>query len=108
MSVSYTMFLLIQPPYDSDVQRIVPQLPVIAQFLRIKIRKNEKVSICLRAEVYGCGIPRGKILSFLNTCFYNARIWPWFSHHVLSLKGRYPVVAVTSPYFEVVKYLRFC
>ena len=71
----FFFFFFLQLTYDSDVERIVPQPPVIAQFLRIKIRKKEKVSICLRAEVYGCEIPRGKrILSFLNTCFYIARV----------------------------------
>ncbi len=52
-----------QGPYSPEVERLVPQ-PFIAQSLRIQIRKKEFTPICLRAEVYGCEIPRGKISSF--------------------------------------------
>lgn len=47
------------------MEEITPE-PFIAQSLRIRVLKNRKESICLRAEVYGCEIPRGKNLSILN------------------------------------------
>ena len=40
--------------------------PFIAQSVRIRVLKIERESICLRAEVYGCAIPRGKTRSFLD------------------------------------------
>ena len=47
-------------------QQIKAEHPFIAQSVRIKVLKMERESICLRAEVYGCGIPRGKSRSFLD------------------------------------------
>ena len=35
--------------------------PFITESLRIRVFKDRKESICLRAEVFGCGIPKGKI-----------------------------------------------
>ena len=40
--------------------------PFIAQSVRIRVLSKRTESICLRAEVYGCGILRGKIRSFLD------------------------------------------
>ncbi|KAJ7375454.1 DNA damage responsive protein [Desmophyllum pertusum] len=50
------------PPYSGGVERIAPRRPCIAQSLRIRVIKKEPISICLRAEVYGCEIPRGCIM----------------------------------------------
>ncbi|KAL9989278.1 hypothetical protein ACROYT_G003811 [Oculina patagonica] len=49
-------------PYSLDVQRIVPVHPFAAASLQIMLRKKEFTPICLRAEVYGCEIPRGCIM----------------------------------------------
>ena len=40
--------------------------PFIAQSVRIRVLSKRSESICLRAEVYGCVIPRGKTRSFLD------------------------------------------
>ena len=40
--------------------------PFIAQSVRIKVLSERSEAICLRAEVYGCVIPRGKTRSFLG------------------------------------------
>ncbi|XP_078348139.1 protein lev-9-like isoform X2 [Oculina patagonica] len=49
-------------PYSSDVERIVPDHPFASASLRIMLRKKERTPICLRAEVYGCEIPRDCIM----------------------------------------------
>jgi len=51
-----------EPPYNEDEEQIKPIHPFITQSVRIRVLKNIKESICLRAEVYGCGIPKGCIM----------------------------------------------
>ena len=52
--------LILQPPYSTNVKRIEPK-PFIAQSLRIRVLQKHSVeSICLRAEVLGCNVPKGK------------------------------------------------
>ena len=48
-------------------QQIKAKHPFIAQSVRIKVFKIKRESICLRAEVHGCRIPRGKSKSFLDS-----------------------------------------
>ena len=48
------------------MEQIKAEHPFIAQSVRIRVLSERNESICLRAEVYGCGIPRGKTRSFLD------------------------------------------
>ena len=48
------------------MEQIKAEHPFIAQSVRITVLSERSESICLRAEVYGCGIPRGKTRSFLD------------------------------------------
>ena len=48
------------------MEQIKTKHPFIAQSVRIRVLSERTESICLRAEVYGCVIPRGKIRSFLD------------------------------------------
>ena len=59
------------------MEEIVAKHPFIAQSVRIRVLNKRKESICLRAEVYGCGIPRGKTWSFLDEDAEAIYILPW-------------------------------
>ena len=48
------------------MEQIKAEHPFIAQSVRIRVLGKRSESICLRAEVYGCVIPRGKTRSFLG------------------------------------------
>ena len=48
------------------MEQINARHPITAQSVQIRVYIKEKESICLRAEVYGCVIPRGKTRSFLD------------------------------------------
>jgi len=51
-----------KPPYNEEEEQIKEIHPFIAQSVRIRVLRDTKESICLRAEVYGCGIPKGCIM----------------------------------------------
>jgi len=51
-----------KPPSNQEVEQIASKHPFIAQSIRIRVLRRIKQSICLRAEVYGCGVPRGCIM----------------------------------------------
>jgi len=51
-----------EPPYSQEEEQITSEHPFIAQSIRIRVLRSKKESICLRAEVYGCGVPKGCIL----------------------------------------------
>jgi len=51
-----------EPPYSQEVEQITSKHPFIAQSIRIRVLRSKKESICLRAEVYGCGVPKGCIM----------------------------------------------
>jgi len=51
-----------EPTYSQEVEQITSKQPFIAQSIRIRVVRSKKESICLRAEVYGCRVPKGCIL----------------------------------------------
>ena len=49
------------------MEQIEAKHPFNAQSVRIRVfERLKRESICLRAEVYGCGVPRGKTRSLLD------------------------------------------